>query len=75
MSKIQEEVMAANEVYASKFGGLGSLPMPPGRGFAILTCMGMPDLTQPNMQDFPRVTRMSSETQGAGQAMMQFVHW
>ena len=39
MSKIQEEVMAANEVYASKFGGLGSLPMPPGRGFAILTCM------------------------------------
>jgi carbonic anhydrase len=39
MSKIVEEVRAANESYASDFGDKGELPMPPGRAFAILTCM------------------------------------
>ena len=39
MSKITEEVLAANAAYAADFGGKGELPMPPGRGFAILTCM------------------------------------
>lgn len=39
MGKIVEEVLAANEQYASDFGDKGSLPMPPGRRFAILTCM------------------------------------
>jgi carbonic anhydrase len=65
MSKIQEEVMAANEVYASKFGVLGSLPMPPGRGFAILTCMDA-------RLDPAKYAGLS---EGAAQAMMQFVHW
>jgi carbonic anhydrase len=39
MSKIVQEVLAANGAYASAFGDKGNLPMPPGRRFAILTCM------------------------------------
>ena len=39
MTKIQNEVLAANEAYAKDFGDKSKLPMPPGRGFAILTCM------------------------------------
>ena len=39
MSKIVEEILAANENYAAQFGNKSNLPMPPGRGFAILTCM------------------------------------
>jgi len=39
MSKIVEEVLASNAQYVSDFGDKGSLPMPPGRHFAILTCM------------------------------------
>jgi len=39
MSSIQNEVLAANQTYVSGFGDKGKLPMPPGRRFAILTCM------------------------------------
>jgi len=39
MSKIVEEVAAANADYVAHFGDRGDLPMPPGRQFAILTCM------------------------------------
>ncbi len=39
MSKIVEEVLNANEQYAATFGDKANLPMPPGRRFAILTCM------------------------------------
>ena len=39
MSKILDEVLQANNKYAANFGDKGSLPMPPGRHFAILTCM------------------------------------
>jgi carbonic anhydrase len=39
MSKVLEEVRSANEAYAADFGEKGNLPMPPGRQFAILTCM------------------------------------
>jgi carbonic anhydrase len=39
MSKIVNEVMSANADYVSKFEDKGKLPMPPGRQFAILTCM------------------------------------
>jgi carbonic anhydrase len=35
---VVDEVTAANEEYASRFGG-GGLPMPPGRKFAVVTCM------------------------------------
>ena len=39
MSTIVDEVLAANAAYAGQFGDKGNLPMPPGRRFAILTCM------------------------------------
>src|SRR5271166_2601236 len=39
MSKILDEVLAANVKYAESFGDKGSLPLPPSRHFAILTCM------------------------------------
>ncbi|MCX7097278.1 MAG: carbonic anhydrase [Methylococcales bacterium] len=39
MSKILNEVLAANRDYANDFGDKGQLPLPPGRHFAILTCM------------------------------------
>ena len=39
MSKVLNEVLSANDGYARSFGDKGKLPMPPGRRFAILTCM------------------------------------
>lgn len=39
ISQTVQEVLSANEHYAANFGDKGSLPMPPGRQFAILTCM------------------------------------
>jgi carbonic anhydrase len=39
MSKISDEVLAANAKYAAKFGEKGKLSLPPARHFAILTCM------------------------------------
>jgi carbonic anhydrase len=39
MSKILDEVLAANADYSARFGEKGKLPMPPARRFAILTCM------------------------------------
>ncbi|HEU0199092.1 MAG TPA: carbonic anhydrase, partial [Burkholderiaceae bacterium] len=39
MSKVLEEVLAANQRYAANFGDKGKLPLPPARRFAILTCM------------------------------------
>jgi carbonic anhydrase len=38
MSRVRDEVTAANQKYASTFDK-GSLPLPPARRFAILTCM------------------------------------
>lgn len=39
MSTVLDEVLAANADYAASFGDKANLPMPPGRHFAILTCM------------------------------------
>jgi carbonic anhydrase len=39
MSKIVDQVIAANKKYASDFGTKKDLTLPPARGFAILTCM------------------------------------
>lgn len=39
MSTVLQEVLTANRTYAANFGDKASLPMPPGRHFAILTCM------------------------------------
>ena len=39
MSKILDEVLAANKSYTEDFGKKGDLAMPPARKFAVLTCM------------------------------------
>jgi carbonic anhydrase len=39
MTKVLNEVLAANARYADDFGERSELPMRPGRRFAILTCM------------------------------------
>ena len=39
MSQILSEVLSANSKYAAEFREKSKLPMPPGRRFAILTCM------------------------------------
>jgi len=39
MSNVLNEVLSANTTYTTNFGDKGKLPMPPGRRFAILTCM------------------------------------
>ena len=36
---VRDEVLQANEAYASSFGARADLALPPARGFAILTCM------------------------------------
>ena len=36
---VLDEVLAANDAYASDFGAKGQLALPPARRFAILTCM------------------------------------
>src|SRR3954465_10702762 len=38
MSLVAHEILPANDSYASGFGK-GDLPMPPGRKFAVVTCM------------------------------------
>ena len=39
MSRIVDEVLAANKNYAAQFGDKGKLATPPARHFAVLTCM------------------------------------
>src|SRR5712675_1202008 len=39
MTKILDEVLAANQGFAADFGDKAKLAMPPARHFAILTCM------------------------------------
>ena len=39
MTQVLDEVLAANDAYAATFGDKANLPLPPGRHFAILTCM------------------------------------
>ncbi|MCH9031522.1 MAG: carbonic anhydrase [candidate division Zixibacteria bacterium] len=39
MSEILNHVKKANEEYSKEFGEKANLPMPPGKKFAILTCM------------------------------------
>ena len=39
MSNVLQEVLAANQRYATNFGDKARLAMPPARHFAILTCM------------------------------------
>jgi carbonic anhydrase len=39
MSKVLDEVLAANKKYVADFGDKAKLAMPPARRFAVLTCM------------------------------------
>jgi carbonic anhydrase len=39
VSRILDEVLAANKSYTAQFGDKGNLAMPPARRFAVLTCM------------------------------------
>ena len=39
MSNILNEVLTSNRTYGEEFGDKGTLPLPPARRFAILTCM------------------------------------
>ena len=39
MSKVKEELVAANAAYVAQFGDKGKLALPPARRIAILTCM------------------------------------
>lgn len=39
MSKVLNEVLAANEQYSATFGEKANLALPPARKFAVLTCM------------------------------------
>ncbi len=39
MSDIKNQILKANQSYADGFGDKADLPMPPGRKFAILTCI------------------------------------
>jgi carbonic anhydrase len=39
MSNLKHEIESANQQYAANFGDKANLPMPPGRRFAVLTCM------------------------------------
>ncbi len=39
MTNVHQQVLAANEAYAGDFGDKGTLPLPPARRLAILTCM------------------------------------
>ena len=74
MSKVLDEVLAANASYVTQFGDKGNLPMPPGRSFAILTCMDA-RLDPANKLVFLKETPTSSEMPVAEQVTMQSVHW
>jgi carbonic anhydrase len=39
MSKVLDDVLAANTAYAESFGSKADLALPPAKGIAILTCM------------------------------------
>lgn len=39
MSKVLDEILAANKEYVASFGGKAQLALPPARRFAVLTCM------------------------------------
>ena len=55
MSKVLDEVLEANVRYAASFGDKGKMPMPPGRHFAILTCMDARWI-RPNMPGWRKET-------------------
>ena len=59
MTKILDEVLAANTKYAENFGDKGNLPLPPSRHFAILTCMDA-RLHEPDSTGWSGLSRIRS---------------
>ena len=57
MSKIVDEVIAANKQYASNFGANKDLALPPARGIRDTDMHGCEDFIPPNMPGFLKVTR------------------
>ena len=57
MTKILDEVLAANVKYAESFGDKGNLPLPPSRHFAILP-VWMPDSIRRSTPVWPKATLM-----------------
>jgi len=68
-AQIVDEVLEANERYAAEFGDKGRLPMPPGRHFAILTCMTRVWIRR-NMRGWRKEMPTVSEMQADGPATM-----
>jgi hypothetical protein len=74
MSKVLNEVLAANQAYSQAFGAKGELPLPPARQFAILTCMTLGSI-RPNMPDSPRATPMSFAMPAGAPLTTPCGHW
>jgi hypothetical protein len=74
MSTVVNEVLTANQRYASNFGNKGSLPMPPGRHFAILTCMDA-RLDPAQYAGLAEGDTMSSAMPAAAPAMTPSARW
>ena len=57
MSIVLDAVLEANRKYAETFGSKSELPIPPGRKFAIVTCMDA-RLDPAKLRVWPRATPM-----------------
>ena len=74
MTKLHDEVLAANATYAKNFGDKAKLAMPPARRFAILTCMDA-RLDPAKFAGLAKATRMSSATPAAAPATTPSARW
>jgi carbonic anhydrase len=74
MTRILDEVLAANAKYAESFGDKGNLPLPPSRHFAILTCMDA-RLDPAKYAGLAEGDAHVIRNAGVGQAMTQSGHW
>ena len=63
MTLVTDEILPANEQYATDFDK-GALPMPPGRKFAVVTCMDA-RLDPARFLGLEEATRTSSGTPAA----------
>jgi carbonic anhydrase len=70
MTKVVDDILAANETYAAEFGDKGSLALPPARRFAILTCMD----ARLDPAKFAGLTHTLSATRAGAPATMPSAH-
>jgi carbonic anhydrase len=73
MSEILNEVLEANDRYASEFGDKGALALPPARHFAVLTCMDA-RLDPAKYAGLAEGDAHVIRNAGAARATMRFVH-